>query len=266
MSSCQVCKRTEENDDPEKHFLLQHCAGCQVAVYCSRECQSLDWQAHKPFCTEAAIRQLLQAIEENDVTTVQLLATTKRVLNGTGDWPIATDSSSSNGSIQGSVTGNLRKCSPLHACIYSNNVGLLKILLQHGADTEIVDDQNETPLVVAASSVSMDASAVVELMRALLAAGADPDARTRDGWSCLMKAARDGHVEITQVLLDAGADIFAARDMFGRTAWDLVQNLRRTQAPASYNLPTTCTSSSSFHEMCQYERIHELMTEKLMSA
>jgi Ankyrin repeat len=51
--------------------------------------------------------------------------------------------------------------------------------------------------------------------------GANPNAMAQDGWTCVMMAARDGDHVITKALLQAGADIYLGRDMFGRTVLDL---------------------------------------------
>ena len=42
-------------------------------------------------------------------------------------------------------------------------------------------------------------------MKALLAAGADVNAKEKEGWTALMLAAEKGHTEIVQLLKQAGA-------------------------------------------------------------
>jgi hypothetical protein len=44
-----------------------------------------------------------------------------------------------------------------------------------------------------------------------------------------MMATRDGFPQVAKYLLDAGADVFGARDMFGRTALDLATEFARGQ-------------------------------------
>ena len=56
----------------------------------------------------------------------------------------------------------------------------------------------------------------VEIVKVLLAAGADQHKADDDGWTPLMRAAYGGHMEVVQVLLAAGADKDKA-DNHGRT-------------------------------------------------
>ena len=59
-----------------------------------------------------------------------------------------------------------------------------------------------------------------EMMKVLIAAGADVDAQTKDGLTALMFAAAFGHTEIVQAVVDAGADV-NAKLKTGRTALTL---------------------------------------------
>lgn len=52
----------------------------------------------------------------------------------------------------------------------------------------------------------------VETVAALLAAGADPRAAERDGWTPLLWAAANGHTAAARTLLEAGADVEAHND------------------------------------------------------
>ena len=49
---------------------------------------------------------------------------------------------------------------------------------------------------------------LIELKR-LIGQGADVNAKTKYGWSALMKAAYEGHKEIVELLIHAGADVNA---------------------------------------------------------
>jgi ankyrin repeat protein len=79
-----------------------------------------------------------------------------------------------------------------------------------------------TALMLAASKG--DAATV----KALLAAGANPNATARDGRTALMEAASQGSLEAVQALLAAGANV-NARTAAGATA--LQQAVRRKDEP-----------------------------------
>lgn len=71
---------------------------------------------------------------------------------------------------------------------------------------------------------------VLRIYRAFFDAGADPDARNKDGRTPLMMLARSGQsvVEASQVLLDAGADP-NIRDSDGHTALDIASSARKIE-------------------------------------
>ena len=63
-----------------------------------------------------------------------------------------------------------------------------------------------------------------EGVQAALDAGADLEARTKEGRTALMIAARNNeNSEVVQALLDAGADA-TAKNEEGMAAWDLIQD------------------------------------------
>ncbi|KAH7117899.1 hypothetical protein B0J11DRAFT_441922 [Dendryphion nanum] len=47
MSSCTTCKKTG-SEVPN----LRVCAKCKVTLYCSRDCQKVDWKVHKKICAK----------------------------------------------------------------------------------------------------------------------------------------------------------------------------------------------------------------------
>lgn len=68
---------------------------------------------------------------------------------------------------------------------------------------------------------------------ALLKAGTDIEAWDRDGATALMRAAGGGHVEIVKALLAAGADVHARnRGGKGKSALDIAREHKRTDAIA----------------------------------
>ena len=132
-------------------------------------------------------------------------------------------------------TTNRFGVTPLALASRSGHAGAVQQLLEAGADPNRASPAGETPLMVAArtgvvdSVVSLlehgaDASAReswrgqtalmwaaaerhAEVVRPLVAAGANVDGRSDAGFTPLMFAARLGHIETVDALLDAGADI-----------------------------------------------------------
>ena len=109
----------------------------------------------------------------------------------------------------------------LHTCARAGKVDAAKVLIARGASIDVGDSwRGQTPLMWAA------AQGHPEMMRALIEAGADINARStiinwerqrtsepRDKWlppgglTPLLFAAREGCVECTKVLVSAGADL-----------------------------------------------------------
>ena len=97
-----------------------------------------------------------------------------------------------------------------------NDTASVQAYVNSGADVNAitVNGQN-TPLLYAAREGNM------EMTRMLLEAGADPNLASTDGYEStpLKKAAQRGHTEIIRALVEAGADIdFASQDLPGLSA------------------------------------------------
>lgn len=101
------------------------------------------------------------------------------------------------------------------------SVEITKLLLDAGADVNVIDQYGQIALDFA---IIMNN---VETTQLLLAAGANVN-HPNGGWwgdrsTPLMLAARDGHTEIVKLLLAAGADA-SKKNRKGKTALDLVHN------------------------------------------
>ena len=94
-------------------------------------------------------------------------------------------------------------------------LGMVRSLLDDGADVNSQDDKGETPLFWAANGAGNDCSAVAEL---LLASGAEVDKESSTGFTPLSIAAEMGNTKVCSVLLRAGADINHEPDEDGCTA------------------------------------------------
>lgn len=77
---------------------------------------------------------------------------------------------------------------------------LVKAMLDSGADPNMTDRKGLTPLMYAARK---DEPEVIKL---LLARGADIDAKDKSGWSALMVAIKKDHPEMARMLLEHGAN------------------------------------------------------------
>ncbi len=93
---------------------------------------------------------------------------------------------------------------PLQTAIAFDNLELVHFLLRHGADPNVDVDDGYTCLLAAIES---DAEASVEIVAALMAAGADIYQTGTSGWTPLHMAAARGHAAKAQLLIDAGAHV-----------------------------------------------------------
>ena len=88
---------------------------------------------------------------------------------------------------------------------------VVKALLANGADVNAKDKYGATALMVASEK------SYLEVVKALLAKGADVNAKDNNGVTALMVASGNGHTEVVNLLLANGADV-NAKDNDGLTA------------------------------------------------
>jgi ankyrin repeat protein len=101
---------------------------------------------------------------------------------------------------------------PLHWAAHWDELEIVKLLLAAGANPKAANRYGVTPLHEA-SLVSN-----VPMMEALLKAGAQPNVAYGSGETPLMTAARTGNVNAVKLLAEHGADINAAEEYRGQTA------------------------------------------------
>ena len=82
-SSCFTCSKfIQENKkrklDVNEVRSLKKCVPCQTAVYCSTECQKLDWKEHKRACKR--IKTLCREIQQIDFETMNSYKNLRKVL------------------------------------------------------------------------------------------------------------------------------------------------------------------------------------------
>jgi len=129
---------------------------------------------------------------------------------------------------------------PLSLACTNGDAAMVELLLKAGADPSLSLPGGETPLMTAARTGSLPS------VKALLARGAVVDSKDdRRGQTAVMWAAAEGHADVVQTLIDAGADfrlrvpsgltplMFAARE--GRL--DVVRVLLKAGADANDVIP-----------------------------
>ena len=113
----------------------------------------------------------------------------------------------------------------LHWAAFHDDLVLVKALLAAGANPKAATREGAiTPLFMACTNGS---AAVIE---ELLKAGADANEKNANGTTALMTAASSGSVDGLRVLLDHGADIQAKESAHGQTALMFAAALDRTAA------------------------------------
>jgi len=96
----------------------------------------------------------------------------------------------------------------------SSDLVVMKLLLEHGADSSIATNVGVTPLQVAAGvgwvegvTYQWSKEANVEAVKLLLSLGNDPNAQAQTGRAALHGAGHKGATQVIQVLVDAGAKL-----------------------------------------------------------
>lgn len=98
---------------------------------------------------------------------------------------------------------------PLIAAAYMGHHEVVEMLLDHNAEVNLADGDGRTALSVAAICVPSAAGVkgYGDVACLLLERGADPGQRDQDGMTSLLLAAYEGHDDIVELLLEAGADV-----------------------------------------------------------
>lgn len=101
---------------------------------------------------------------------------------------------------------------PLHDAVEKNDIGVVRTLLQGGADAKAANRYGVTPLSLACTGGD------AELVELLLSAGADPNTILPGGETVLMTASRSGNVQVVRALLRRGAQVDAKEARRSQTA------------------------------------------------
>lgn len=92
---------------------------------------------------------------------------------------------------------------PLYRAAYSGHTDIVQIMIDHKANVKIADKAGRTPLHAGAD--------VAGVVKSIIAAGADINARDNDGWTPLMRATSWEKAEGAGLLLGAGANVNLCR-------------------------------------------------------
>ena len=136
-------------------------------------------EQNEPPPDAAQTESLLEAVKSGDLDLVQQLA-------DAGEVQI--DATAVDGQ------------TALELATVSGHIGIVKVLLEHGADVETADSQGKRPLFTAIQNRNL------ELAKLLLQHNASPDSST-DGESSLHQSVRKSQAELVKFLLEHGATI-----------------------------------------------------------
>jgi len=198
---------------------------------------------------------LVFAVTKNDVPSIKALlaagADPNRVL-ASGNWPLAVAMSyrhtpAALALLEGGANVNIRDRagnSPLHVAAQQGDLAVVKDLLARGVDPNVrtpssmmaasgrgggggfrpAPSGNQTPLMMAARGDHED------VMRALVAAGADPSIAAQDGSTVLMAAAAGARMKTFKYAYELNPDVKVVTDPAGNTMMHVVVSLNgRTQ-------------------------------------
>ena len=112
----------------------------------------------------------------------------------------------------------------LMAAALRGHAGTVEVLLTGGARVDAIDEMGNTALILASTGVLYEGGGSAETVKLLLADGAEVNGANDSGITALMGAATRGNSEVVRVLLAAGADrkarVFSGHDR-GETALSL---------------------------------------------
>lgn len=104
---------------------------------------------------------------------------------------------------------NLESDAPLHVAVSIDSVEIIKLLVKAGADIEIRNGMNQTPLLLCLRQLIDFPDFLPEInavIKALLDAGANPNAQYETAAPALHVAILTNYIETVKLLLEAGAD------------------------------------------------------------
>ena len=165
-------------------------SGLAERLIMAKKPQILSFCGHKGTLLHLAVR-------EGQIETARLLLSHGADINSRKDCVIPPGITLLQGYSQGleNMGRGERHCTPLHLAASEGHLDICQILLERGADACVHNDSGDTPLHLAASS------------NLLLAHNADAFVHDKRGNTPLHFTSSDGHLEVTRMLLERGADV-----------------------------------------------------------
>lgn len=102
---------------------------------------------------------------------------------------------------------NEKGSTPLTLAAYNGNYPIALYLVKKGANVNAVNNNKDTPLILAASHKHFCVKEHIDLVKLLVANGANINYDSGMGFSALGQTSYTGHVEIAKFLIDNGAKV-----------------------------------------------------------
>ncbi len=97
------------------------------------------------------------------------------------------------------IKGDVNLNNPIHLAAAKDGVESLELLLQYGANPEVMNRSGKSPLMIAA------ATGRKENVEFLISSGADPLVESASGYNAWMYAASGGHNKVLEFLIQKSA-------------------------------------------------------------
>ncbi|XP_031786427.1 serine/threonine-protein phosphatase 6 regulatory ankyrin repeat subunit B isoform X2 [Nasonia vitripennis] len=133
-----------------------------------------------------------------------------------------------------------RKRTPLHVAVTSRQSGLVQLLLEHGADPNAVDEQDDNALQFLVNSQSDQPEDLdVSIAEMLITKGANVNAVSKENLSLLHTVARKRRMKLMQGLLQhCSKEVISLKDHQGNTVLHMLMGFNKPRSDAE--LPNLC--------------------------